>query len=234
MPGRATSSDRMSAGRSTLAAWFAAGCGLAFFVPYAFTSALHVDHDAYYGIYFCSVAAFLFGFTRQTGLDLRAVFTPNWQASLVLGALSGAFVVLNVLSKESTPHPGQPYFAFAIAWRGIVYGVFDALLLTAFPAAIAIGSVGGKISGIRTRAAFAGVALSLTLVITAVYHLGYEQFRDDGVAAPEIGNAVISLPALLSGNPAGSVAAHATMHLAAVTHSYETDTFLPPQTLVDD
>lgn len=68
------------------------------------------------------------------------------------------------------------------------------------------------------------------VTITAVYHLGYEQYREDGVGAPETGNTIISMPMLLTANPLGSVAAHASMHVAAVAHAYETEVRLPPAT----
>jgi len=35
---------------------------------------------------------------------------------------------------------------------------------------------------------------------------------------------------LATANPVGSIAAHISMHVTAVTHSYETNVFLPPQT----
>ena len=38
---------------------------------------------------------------------------------------------------------------------------------------------------------------------------------------------------LLTTNPIGSVLAHASMHVAAATHAYETPTFLPPQVTAD-
>jgi hypothetical protein len=34
---------------------------------------------------------------------------------------------------------------------------------------------------------------------------------------------------LLTLNPVGSIVAHSSMHVAAETHSHETDLFLPPQ-----
>jgi hypothetical protein len=86
---------------------------------------------------------------------------------------------------------------------------------------------------VARRLGFAAIALPLVIVITAVYHLGYDQFREDGVAKPEIGNTVISVPLLVAVNPAGSIVAHASMHVAAVTHAYETDVFLPPQTTAE-
>ena len=69
--------------------------------------------------------------------------------------------------------------------------------------------------------------------ITAVYHLGFEQYRQDGVGAPETGNTLISLPMLLTTNPIGSVADHMAMHISAVSHTYETDVRLPPPTTAD-
>jgi hypothetical protein len=81
---------------------------------------------------------------------------------------------------------------------------------------------------------FGATALALTVVITGVYHLGYEQFREDGIAGPEIGNTIISLPLATTANPAGSILVHASMHLAADIHSYETNLFLPPQTEAPD
>ena len=59
------------------------------------------------------------------------------------------------------------------------------------------------------------------MTITAVYHLGYEQYRHNGVGAPETGNALISMPMLLSTNPIGSIADHMAMHVSAVAHTYD-------------
>jgi hypothetical protein len=124
------------------------------------------------------------------------------------------------------------YFAFQIVWRGAAYGLVDAMLLTAFPAMVAFTLMRSDVSALPRRGAFALLTLVLTIIITATYHLGYDQFRQDGVAAPETGNVIISLPTLASANPVGSLIAHVAMHEAAVTHAYETDTFLPPQTSV--
>ena len=44
------------------------------------------------------------------------------------------------------------------------------------------------------RARFIAIAIPMVLVITATYHLGYPQYRQDGVAKPEIGNTLISIP----------------------------------------
>jgi hypothetical protein len=147
-----------------------------------------------------------------------------------LGILVAGAQLWNVLGEPTTDRPQGAYFAFELLWRGVTYGVVDALLLSAFPGLVAYSVLRGRVGGFLGKVRFAAVALPLVLVITATYHLGYPQYREDGVGQPEIGNTIISLPMLATANPVGSVIAHATMHTAAVAHSYETDVFLPPET----
>jgi hypothetical protein len=63
--------------------------------------------------------------------------------------------------------------------------------------------------------------------MTASY-LGYSDFRSEKVAKTLIGDSVWSMPTLLTLNPLGAPIAHIGQHIAAVTHSYDTDLFLPP------
>jgi len=143
-------------------------------------------------------------------VDVGALVRRRWRVSLALGVLAGAFV-------------------FELLWRGALYGTVDALLLTVFPCLVTLGLLGGEVGGAARKFAYFACSLALILTITAVYHLGFEQFRRDGIGPPEIGNTVISVPMLLTTNPVGSVLAHASMHIAAVGHAYETPVFLPPQ-----
>lgn len=225
---------RAGAGALTQGVWYVGVVVAAFLIPFVFGSELGLANDVYYAVYFGFVALALAAYVRATGTDFRQLFTRSWKVSLGLGVLSSAFVVWNVLTREdATPHPDGAYFAFTVAWRGALYGAVDALLLTAFPVAVTWGMFEGRVSGATRRAGFAVVSLVLVLVITAAYHLGYEQFREDGVGAPATGNTVISIPALASTNPLGSVVAHMSMHIAADTHAYETGVFLPPQADAD-
>jgi hypothetical protein len=215
----------------TQLAWYAAGALLGFVVPFLFTSVLDLNHDLYYSIYFAAVGVFLGSYVRWTGLDAAELFRRNWKWSAVLGVIAAVFVVFNVYQREdATPRPDGVYFVFSLGWRGVLYGTVDALLLSAFPLAVAWVLFGGHVESIGRKAGFGALALGLTLVITATYHLGYEQYREDGLQGPETGNTIISLPGILTANPLGSVIAHASMHVAADIHAYETDVYLPPQT----
>jgi hypothetical protein len=68
----------------------------------------------------------------------------------------------------------------------------------------------------------------LSLVFTAVYHLGYSDFRGGKVRKPLAGDVIWSAPTLVTLSPFGSPITHAGLHVTAVIHSYTTDTFLPP------
>ncbi|MEZ4520709.1 MAG: hypothetical protein R3A46_03540 [Thermomicrobiales bacterium] len=211
-------------------AWLGAGVTGSFLVPFLFSSLLDLQHDLYYLIYFALAGGFLGAYVRWNDVDLPQFLRANIWPSILVGAPIALFLIFNVLSRDSTPHPDGAYFAFEIGWRGLLYGIVDGLLLTAFPALVAFRLVGGALKGMRDRLRFAGLVLIFTIVITGTYHLGYDQFREDGIAQPELGNVIISIPAMATGNPVGSIVAHSAMHVTAVAYSYETDVFLPPQT----
>jgi hypothetical protein len=60
------------------------------------------------------------------------------------------------------------------------------------------------------------LALVASLAITVVYHVGYTEFQGGLIVPVMIGNAIITLTYLLSGNPLAAVATHVIMHMAAV------------------
>lgn len=212
-------------------AWFVFGSVVAFGVPYVGVSLLDMQHDLYYAAYFAITLAMLATYARSEHVDVRALFTRNWIWSLAVGVPVAAFVVWNVFrTDDATARPHGAYFAFEILWRGVGYGAVDALLLTVFPCVVAYTMLHGRMGMVLGRARYVAIAVPMILVITAAYHLGYPQYRQDGVAKPEVGNTLISIPMLATTNPIGSIGAHIAMHVTAVTHSYETTIFLPPQT----
>jgi hypothetical protein len=212
-------------------AWFVFGSALAFAIPYVGVSQLHLQHDVYYGMYFAATLAMLAAYVRAEQIDVRPLFMRHWRSSLIVGIPVAGFVVWNVFrTDDATSRPHGAYFVFELLWRGVGYGTIDALLLTAFPCVVAYTLLHGRLTTVSRRARYVAIAVPMILVITATYHLGYPQYRQDGVAKPEVGNTLISIPMLATANPVGSIAAHISMHVTAVTHSYETTIFLPPTT----
>lgn len=212
-------------------AWLAGGFAVAFAVPFVLADVLDIPRDLFYGLYALAVVGLFALWSRSTGYDLVAAVERRWIAALALGlGVAGVMAVMVVRTDDATARPDGLELIGALAWRGVVYGVTDGLLLSVFPilvvfAAFAESRLNRRFAG---KVAIGAVALVASLAITAVYHVGYSDFRSDKVAKPLVGDAMWSVPTLLTLNPIGAPIAHAGLHTSAVLHSYETDTFLPP------
>jgi len=213
------------------ARWLIAGLVLAFAVPFLFADVLAMPRDAYCAVYTAVVIAFVGTWARLTQAPLRALLARRWRWAVGLGAVAAGLLVLVVLREPATPHPDGWTFAGAILWRGVVYGAVDGVLLSVFPILAVFGLFEATPLRQRRKAAVASVgvlALAVSVAFSAVYHLGYPDFRGSKLRKPVAGDVVWSAPTLLTLSPVGAPIAHVGVHVAAVVHSYDTDLFLPP------
>jgi hypothetical protein len=211
--------------------WFALVCVVAFLVPFLGVSVLDLQHDVFYLLYFAVTLALVASYVRVEQVDVAEIFRRRWRWSLGLGVVLAIFLVFNVFNTEdATGRPRGAYFIFELLWRGVGYGIIDTLLLTVFPCFVAYKLLHGHVEGLKGKLQFTALTLPLVLIITATYHLGYPQYREDGLSRPETGNVLISIPTFATANPAGSIVAHVSQHVAAVTHAYESPIFNPPVT----
>jgi hypothetical protein len=212
-------------------AWLAGGFVLAFAVPYVLSDVFAINRDLFYGLYALAVIGLFASWSRSTGYDLVAAAKRHWIAAVALGLAAGAVLAAMVVGTEdATARPHGLELAGALAWRGILYGVTDGLLLSVFPILVVFAAfVGTRLnSSLAGKVVIGTVALAASLAMTAVYHSGYSDFRSDKMTKPLRGDVIWSAPTLLTLNPIGAPIAHAALHTSVVLHSYETDTFLPP------
>jgi hypothetical protein len=210
--------------------WLAAGFPFAFAVPFVLTDTLDLNRDVFYGLYAIAVAYFVAAWGRDTGFT-RHDFTRQWRWGVVFGVVAAAGLAAIVLrTEDATARPGGMELGAAVLWRGVLYGATDAVLLSVFPILAVFGAFAG--TKLRKRldgkVAIAALAMIASLGITAVYHLGYSDFRSEKVRKPMAGDVVWSAPTLVTLSPLGAPIAHVGLHVSAVLHSYETETFLPP------
>ena len=222
---------RLGLGVSEHWAWLAGGFLLAFAVPFVLADTLAINRDLFYGLYAVSVIGLFAFWSRSTGYDLAAACKRRWLLALVLGlVVAGVMTFIVLRTEDATPRPGGIDVIAAVAWRGIVYGVTDGLLLSVFPILVVFAALAGtrldrRLAG---KVAIGAIALVASLGMTAVYHAGYSDFRSEKMRKPLTGDVMWSIPTLVTLNPIGAPIAHAGLHTSAVLHSYETDTFLPP------
>jgi formate/nitrite transporter FocA (FNT family) len=198
--------------------WYAVAAALFFAVPFVGTDWLGLAPDLFYLGYFTVALVFFATFVATHASALRELWTTHLWQSLLVGALVGATLAIGIFQQTGTERASGWRFGFEIAWRGIVYGIVDALTLFVFPAAVAYLVMHRDRSGARRKAAFAGLTLVLSMFVTATYHLGYTEFRDQTIRYPEIGTVMANIPTALTGNPVGAVLTHTTMHVSSVIH----------------
>lgn len=204
---------------------------LAFGVPFLFADLIGLPRDLYYALYMLFVGVFVAAWARASKLDVRALLRRNWQWAVVLGtACAGALTFIVLRTEDATTHPQGLELATAVVWRGVLYGVTDGVLLSVFPILAVFGAFAGRriLRRLRGKLAVGALALGVSLAFTATYHLGYPEFRSELLRKPVAGDVVWSVPTLVTLNPIGSPIAHAGLHVSAVLHSYDTETFLPP------
>jgi hypothetical protein len=225
--GAATAIGRGASPATAQVRFLAGGALLAFALPFVLTDLVAIDRDLYYGIYAGAVFTLFWLWLRRAGRPVRQVLSRNWRAAFALAVLFGGVMVAVALKEAATSRPHGWAFAGALVWRGVVYGLADGLLLSTFPILVVFAAFGAQ----RTKRALFGIgtlALAASLAFTAVYHLGYADFRGSKLRKPVAGDVIWSAPTLLTLNPIGAPLAHAALHVTAVAHSYDTDIFLPP------
>lgn len=214
-------------------AWIPAGALIGWLASFVFGDLVMLPVDLYYAIYFTIVIGFFAYYVSRTRLDLRRWLTRRLGWGVALGILGGLALMRGVLARPETPPLSGDMLAWAIAYRGLLYGSVDGLLLFAFPWIVvwrALGAEGGAWS-LRLRAG--GVAFAAMLLITTTYHLGYRDFRSSKIVMPNVGSTIGAVPTLVTANPAASVIGHAIMHVTSVVHSPGSDLFLPPHRRTD-
>lgn len=211
--------------------WLGAGLVFGFLLSFVFADVLDLPRDLFYGIYAVSVLAFFAAWAKSTGQRFGEMLRRRWLLALPLGfVFAGVMAFIAVRAEEATARPDGVELAAAVLWRGVVYGLADGLLLSAFPILLVFAAFAGT----KLRERWAGkiaigfAALVASVAMTASYHLGYSDFRSEKVGRAVSGDLVWSVPTLVTLNPIGAPIAHAGLHVSAVLHSYETDLFLPP------
>jgi hypothetical protein len=209
--------------------WLAIGLAVGFFVPFVFADLLEVQRDVYYAIYGIATISLLSAWVRGRDQSTASFLLHRWKWGVALGVLAAGVLAFTVtLAEDASARPDALRLTGAILWRGVFYGAIDGLLLSVFPILVVYAALEPHRRGALGKAGIGLAALFASLAFTAVYHLGYSDFRGEKLRKPVTADAIWSAPTLLTASPLGAPIAHVGLHVSAVVHSYDTDLFLPP------
>lgn len=214
----------------TAAAWIAAAAILGFGVSAFFAARLELHRRLFLIPYILLASAFLYVFVRNREIDLSSLLGHNVVWGIATGLIVGGFLVLNVRSQPPTRETSGGELLVDLLWSGVTYGIIDALLLNVMPVVTVLAGLSryGWGSSWLGTLGLGLLALLASMLVTFSYHIGYKEFRDESMGMVLIGNVIITLAYLVSGNPLGAIISHSGMHLAAVIQGPETTLQLPP------
>jgi hypothetical protein len=210
--------------------WTMSASLLGFSIAAIFAGWLKLQRNVYLCIYIPLFLAFIFTFISYNNLKVMDLITNNWQWGLLASAFVSILVIKNVISQPSSKRNHGFALMWDILWPGFAYGLVDALFLSVFPILLIklafvdnvwLNNWLGKIS-------IDVIAFLSSMVVTAVYHLGYPEFRNKKVFWAMVGNGILSLAFLITMSPLAAIIPHIVMHMAAMIHGRETTGQVPP------
>jgi len=210
--------------------WILSAGLLGFAIAAVFAGLLRLPRNYYLLVYIPIVAAFFVLFIATNNINLIELLLHNWYWGLAGAVIAGAFVIKNVYSQPSSERRYGGEFIRDITWPGLAYGLIDALLLTVIPVlAVKIILTGPAWTENWFGRIGVGIfGLLASFFVTTLYHLGYPEFRGKQVIWPNVGNGVLSLAFILTGNPLAAILPHMAMHVAAMIHGPKTTGQVPP------
>ena len=210
--------------------WVLAASAIGFGISAFFAGRMQFSRRRFLVPYVCIAGIFLFSFLMLNEVDIASIFTENWVWGLLAGGLLSVYLVKTVKAQPATRQFGGADLLVDMVWAGLVYGLLDALFLNIMPVMVVwMGATQfTRATSLVGKIGVGFISLLASLLVTLTYHLGYPEFRNKSVAKVLLGNSLITLAFLLSGNPLGSLLSHTAMHLAAVLQGPETTIQLPP------
>jgi hypothetical protein len=210
--------------------WVLAAGALGLAITAVFAGYLRLPRTPFVALYAATGGTLVCTYLHWSGLDLRQHLLHHWPWGLGGAAVGGALAVMNVVSQPASASPHGRELLSSLLSAGLIYGSADALLLTVLPVLATWQALSGFgwTRSCPGKIAAGVVALASSLCVTAVYHLGYPEFRGLQVGGPVLGNGILSLTYLLTASPLAPIGGHIAMHIAAVLHGPESTIQLPP------
>ena len=207
--------------------WLAVVVAAGFLVSWLATDVRETAHRPYIALLTVVTLALAGAYLALTGLDVMETLAHNagW------GVVGGIVVALPV-SAGIVRMPGHRVPAEAgrragtLGWEGAVYGIAEGVLLSALPALIVwhAADTAGWTGGWGGRLAAGVLALAASLLVIAVHHLGYWDYRGRQVLPVLLGCGLLTIAFLVTGSVLAPVIGHIAMHVAGLWHGIE----LPP------
>lgn len=196
--------------------------GAGFLVSWIGTEVLHISRHAYVAALAGVTVVATVVVAEAGGASLDEFLGHHWALGLA-GALATGLGTGAALRKKEpgTEHLDAEELRVAAAWEGVIYGIAEGVLLSVLPVFIVWQAAAD--AGWNDLAAWAA-GLVASVVMIAVHHFGYWDFRGPKVGLAIVGCGVLTLGYLATGSLLAAAFGHVLLHIVGITAGVQ----LPP------
>lgn len=200
--------------------------GAGFLVSWIGTEVLHISRHAYVAALAVLTVAATVVVAGVGGASLAEFIGHHWALGLAAALLTGLVTGAALRKKEpGTEHLDAEELRVTTVWEGVVYGIAEGVLLSVLPVFIVWQAATD--AGWNDPAAWAA-GLFASVVMIAVHHFGYWDFRGPKVGLAIVGCGVLTLGYLATGSILAAAFGHVLLHVVGITGGIQ----LPPHARV--
>ncbi len=202
----------------------------AFLVTWVVTDLGQVSRTPYVAILGLTTLALSGGYLAWSGTSVTDLVTDGWGIGILAGVIASAVVTPGVRRLPTAPRAARSPSVGRFIWEGVVYGSAEAVLLATLPV-LAVWQAAealGWTDTVMGTAASGALAVVGALLVIAVHHLGYREFRGRA-AERRLRGALVAcglqaLAFLITGSVLAPIVAHIVLHTQMIVRGIE----LPP------
>lgn len=196
--------------------------GAGFLVSWISTEVLHLSRHAYVAVLAVVTAVAAVVVAEVAGASLAEFIAHHWALGLAGALVTGLGTGAAMRRKEpGTEHLDADELRVAAVWEGVIYGIAEGVLLSVLPVFIVWQAAAD--AGWNNPAAWAA-GLFASVVMIAVHHFGYWDFRGPKVGLAIVGCGVLTLGYLVTGSLLAAALGHVLLHIVGITAGIQ----LPP------
>jgi hypothetical protein len=179
--------------------WVLGGSVMVYLLPLIAIHLLGMTTDIYYLLFLITTLTFLSVYRKKSNLDVKTSIKSGWALGLILAVFFGLGFISYYLT-VSADGAGTSRMT-VILWRGLAFGFFSGVLLSAFPFVATWRALAGKNPGRLRRVGVVMVASFSVMLMSFSHSVGMIGMDMQKIQKQVKAEFIASLPTLLSGNP---------------------------------
>ncbi len=198
-----------------LLGWMIALAALSFVVSFGCADRFDLPRGWYGTVLTGVTVAFWAAAMHWVGPGIAESVRWHWVSGVLVAPLVALIPAAGITRMPATRPRAGARLVRALGWDAAIYGTAEGLLLSALPAYLAWQWVNN--AGWSSRVVAGLAAVTFSVVVIVVHHLGYPEFRQPrSLMMASVACGLLTIGYLLTGSVWTPIVGHVLMHAAAV------------------